>query len=318
MSFKSKENPMSLIDVHAHFVTDDYLAAALAAGCTNPDGMPGWPAWSLQEQLDDMDRREIDKAVLSISSPGVHFGNDGAAADLARAVNDEAASYAKQHPDRLTFFASLPLPDVDAAIREARRASKVLGAPGVALESHSSGGQYLGDPSLEPLWTELEQRNTAVFIHPTSPVGWEQSALGRPRPMVEFMFDTTRTITDLVLNGVLERHPGLRVIVPHSGAALALFSDRIAFFDPTNTRWRNAMKQLWFDMAGTPFPIAIPALAQVASEDHLLYGSDSCWTPAPAIDAQIQSIDVAAPPARAKSWRSLTTENAHTFFGQGK
>jgi predicted TIM-barrel fold metal-dependent hydrolase len=284
----------ALVDVHAHFLTDDYTAAARAAGHETPDGMPQWPSWTLDQQLADMDRRGIRKVMLSISSPGVHFGDDRAAGDLARAVNDDAARMARRHPERLGFFAALPLPDVDGSIREARRALDALGARGVVMESNAHG-QYLGDPALEQLWADLDERNAVVFLHPTSPIGWERTALGRPRPMLEFLFDTTRTVVDLAFTGVLDRHPNLRVIVPHSGATL----------------------RLWFDTAGTPFPIASPLLTQLAGTDHILYGSDSCWTPPLGVDAQIASIDASAAPVGSADWRELTTRNAAHLFDEG-
>lgn len=79
------------IDVHAHFVTDSYVAAARAAGVEHPDGMPGWPAWSIEEHRDMMKRSGIDKSYLSVSSPGVHFGDDTEARALAREVNEFGA-----------------------------------------------------------------------------------------------------------------------------------------------------------------------------------------------------------------------------------
>lgn len=312
----------TLVDVHAHFLTDDYTAAARAAGHETPDGMPQWPSWTLDQQLADMDRRGIRKAMLSVSSPGVHFGDDRAAGDLARAVNDDAARMARRHPERLGFFAALPLPDVDGSIREARRALDTLGARGVVMESNAHG-QYLGDPALEQLWADLDERNAVVFLHPTSPIGWERTALGRPRPMLEFLFDTTRTVVDLAFTGVLDRHPNLRVIVPHSGATLPLLSQRIEMFqelfgaDRDAMPWSEAMRRLWFDTAGTPFPIAIPLLTQLAGTDHILYGSDSCWTPPLGVDAQIASIDAASAPAGSADWRELTTRNAAQLFDEG-
>lgn len=310
----------SLIDVHAHFLTDDYVTAARAGGHEHPDGMPAFPSWSLPQQLADMDRRGIGHALLSVSSPGVHFGDDAAAADLARHVNESASGFAHEHPERLGFLASLPLPDVDAAVAEATHAIDRLGARGVIVESNAHG-QYLGDAALEPLWQQLERRTAVVFIHPTSPPGWPQTALGRPRPMLEFMFDSTRTVVDLVFAGVLQRHPGLRVVVPHSGATLPILSDRIAMFqqgflpDDGSMPWSEALRALWFDTAGTPFPTGIPVLAGLAGTDHLLYGSDSCWTPAPVVDRQIATIDAAPAPEGATDWRELTTRNAGRLLG---
>lgn len=72
--------PSALIDVHAHLLPDFYVQQATAAGHAHPDGMGGWPTWSVQAHLDLMDRNGIETAMLSMSSPGVHFGDDKAAA----------------------------------------------------------------------------------------------------------------------------------------------------------------------------------------------------------------------------------------------
>lgn len=303
-----------LVDVHAHFLTAEYVAAARAAGMERPDGMPGWPEWTLPGQIADMDARGIERALLSISSPGVAFAGERAA-ELARHVNDEGASHVRAHADRLDLLASLPLPDVDAAVVEARRALGELGARGVILESHAHG-QYLGDLALEPLWAELAARNAVVLVHPTTPVGGETTALGQPRPMLEFMFDSTRSITALVLAGVLDRHPGLRVVMPHSGAALPVLSDRVAIMQgmfagaESRERWERGLRALWFDTAGTPFPRAVPLLAGLVGTERIVYGSDSCWTPAPGVQAQLASIDGAPAPEGAASWRELLARNA--------
>jgi predicted TIM-barrel fold metal-dependent hydrolase len=268
-----------------------------------------------------MDRRRIRRVILSISSPGVHFGDDDRAGELARYVNDEASLIAAAQPDRFSFFASLPVPDVGGAVRETRRAVGELSAVGVVLESNAHG-QYLGDPALEPLWAELDQRHAVVFVHPTSPVGWEATALGRPRPMLEFHFDSTRSIVDLVFAGVLTRYPNLRVIVPHSGATLPFLSDRIGLFQQLfgaaadAMPWPEAMRRLWFDTAGTPFPTDIPVLAGIAGSEHIVYGSDSCWTPTAGVDAQIATIDAARAPEGASSWRELTTRNTEALLGR--
>lgn len=218
-----------LIDVHAHLLPDFYVQQATAAGHAHPDGMGGWPTWSVRTHLDLMDRNGIDTAMLSMSSPGVHFGDDNAARLLARRVNEYTAELTRDHPGRFGNFVSLPLPDVDGSLEEIAFAFDELDADGVALLTHAHG-VYLGDQRLDPVFVELDRRRAVVFLHPTSPVCWEQSALGRPRPMVEYIFDTARTVTDLVMAGVLTRHPNMQVIVPHGGGAVPVLADRINEF----------------------------------------------------------------------------------------
>ncbi|MFC8143517.1 amidohydrolase family protein [Streptomyces paradoxus] len=310
-----------LIDVHAHLLPDFYVQQATAAGHAHPDGMGGWPTWSVQAHLDLMDRNGIGTAMLSMSSPGVHFGDDKAARLLARRVNEYTAEVTRDHPGRFGNFASLPLPDVDGALEEITRAFDELGADGVALLTHTHG-VYLGDARLDPVFAELDRRGAVVFLHPTSPVCWEQSALGRPRPMVEYIFDTARTVTDLVMAGVLTRHPNMRVIVPHCGGAIPVLADRInefmkLFVPSEKAPSLDAVQQLralYYDMAGTAFPRQVPALLKLVGPDHVLFGSDYCWTPSPLADAHIAAIDAAEPPVEGATWRSLTTTNAQRLF----
>jgi len=309
----------ALVDVHAHFVTDSYMRQAKAAGHEHPDGMKGWPAWDVQSHLDLMDQGNIRTAMLSVSSPGTHFGSDPAARALAREVNEFGAGLKRDRPDRFGHFASLPLPDVDGSLVELAYALDELGSDGVALET-SAEGVYLGDERYLPLWTELERRSAVVFVHPTSPPGYQAVALNRPRPMLEFIFDSTRTVSDLVFAGVLTRYPHIQWIFTHGGGTLPLLADRMELFrtlfqgsDPEDPTVQDQVRSLWFDMAGTPFPNQVPALVKAFGRERLLYGSDYCWTPAGGTAAQIASLDSADQPED-DTWRALTSRNAARLF----
>jgi predicted TIM-barrel fold metal-dependent hydrolase len=274
----------SAIDVHAHFLTPQLHEAMIRSGNEQPDGMPAVPQWDPQTALAMMDRTGISAAVLSVSSPGVLLSDDPAdVRDLARAVNEEGAAIVHENPNRFGLFASLPLPDISSAIDEIRYALDDLGADGIALETHYRG-IYLGAPEFDPVMDELNDRAAVVHIHPTSPACWPQTSLGRPRPMIEFLFDTTRALTSLALNGVLDRHPAIRFIVAHSGAALPVLADRIAAFAVTENPQQpvdvlGALRRLHYDVAGFALPRALPALLSLIHTDRLLYGSDYPFTP---------------------------------------
>lgn len=214
-----------MIDLHAHFLLPEYVAAAERAGHLRPDGMPSWPEWSVRKHLSAMDAAGIDKAVLSVPSPGVHFGDDFRAGVLARRVNEAAAELGRDHPGRFGFFASLPLPDVEGALVELDYAYDVLHADGVVLLSNVAG-MYPGEPSWEPLWRALNDRSAKVLLHPTSPPQWRQVALDRPRAMIEFPFDIARAVTDLALTGVLARYPDVSFVVV-DGDLLPVIGERI-------------------------------------------------------------------------------------------
>ncbi|MFE6486800.1 amidohydrolase family protein [Streptomyces sp. NPDC057757] len=308
------------LDVHAHFVTDSYVRQAREAGHELPDGVPAWPSWSAKAHLELMDRCGIETSMLSVSSPGIHFGDDTAARRLAREVNEAGAETVREHPGRFGLFASLPLPDVDGALEEIAYAFDTLDADGVVLETNTHG-TYLGNSRLEPVWAELDRRGAVVFLHPTSPVCWEQSALGRPRPMVEFVFDTARTVTDLLMSGTLDRYRDLTVIVPHCGGALPVLADRIdgfmRMFMPQDQEGPGALDQLgrlYYDLAGPALPRQLPALLSLVGADRILYGSDHCWTPAAGVEAHVAGLDAAPAPGAAASWRALTTENARRIL----
>jgi predicted TIM-barrel fold metal-dependent hydrolase len=277
---------MAKIDVHTHFVPDCYRDALLAAGHDRPDGIKAIPEWSEELAIAAMDRLDVRTAILSISTPGVYFGDAGKAADLARQVNEEGARLAAAHPGRFGFFASLPLPDVPAAEAELAYALDTLHADGVVLETHQDG-MYLGDERLEPVYEGIARRGSVLFLHPTTAHRGEHLGLGYPRPMLEFMFDTTRSVTDMILSGVLERHPSLRVIVPHAGAALPVLAGRVELLLPLLSAdggrplpsVRESLWRLHFDLAGAPVPELLGALLSVADPDKLHYGSDYPFTP---------------------------------------
>ena len=151
---------MSLIDVHAHFLTDQYREALATAGIDQPDGFPRVPMWTAADHVAVMDRLGIEACVLSVSSPGVQFGEGLGASDatsLARHVNDVAAAAIAQHPGRFGAFASLPMSDEGESLAEIERALDGLGLDGVNLLTNVAG-VYLGDASLEPIMAELNRR----------------------------------------------------------------------------------------------------------------------------------------------------------------
>ena len=271
------------IDVHAHYLPASYRAALVDNGHGQPDGFPQIPAWSAEEHVAAMDRLGIATSLLSISSPGVHLGDGATTPDRAREVNEAGHRAVLDHPGRFGLFASIPLPDVDASIAEIAHCCDRLDVAGFAALTNV-GGTYLGDPAFRPVFRELDRRGARLFIHPTSPPCWEHTSLGRPRPMLEFFFDTTRAVVDLVLNGTVAEHPGIEFLIPHAGATLPLVADRVHAFsrllavDPAVDVLRD-LGRLHFDLAGFPVPRQLDALLTLTTIEHLHYGSDYPFTP---------------------------------------
>lgn len=307
------------IDVHAHFVPDFYRQALLDSGHQHPDGIKAIPEWSESLALSTMDRLGVAVSMISISSPGVHFGNSAKAAELARAVNEEGARVRDANPGRFGLFASLPLPDVQASVDEIHYALDVLQADGVVLETNHHG-MYLGDERLEQIYAEVSARSSVIFIHPTSPPDAGHLALGYPRPMLEFMFETTRSVTNMILSGVLDRHGQMRVIVPHAGAALSVLANRIELLLPlltppggeTPPGIRKALCRLHFDLAGAPVEELATALLSVADPQNIHYGSDFPFTPADACVELATRIDESV--ALSGLSESLSQNNSQLLF----
>jgi 6-methylsalicylate decarboxylase len=302
------------VDVHAHYLPADYRQALLDEGHDQPDGFPVLPEWSAEAHLAMMDRVGIETSMLSVSTPGVTFGADPV--EWSRRVNESGAATVREHPGRFGLFASLPVNDADAARDEAAHALDRLGADGVVLLTHADG-VYLGDPRLEPVMAELHRRRAVVFVHPTSPAGFECTALGYPRPMLEFLLDTTRAIANLVLTGTLDRYDGLRLIVPHAGAALPVVADRLGGFaslfavggrDAGEVDVVATLQRLHYEIgAGFPFPRHVDALLNLVDAGRLLYGTDFPFGGLPGIEANTEAL-VAYPGVDDERLRANTEE----------
>lgn len=289
---KSKEGEnvisMKIIDVHSHIITKEYHAYLEKNNGLLEDSMR-LPEWTEQEMIWFMDEAGIDWTLLSLSSPQPYYNSsseDGIR--TCRQVNEYCASLKEKYPDRIKFSAVLPLPDVNAALKEAEYALDHLGASGIKLASNSRG-QYLGDAELEPLFSELNARGTVVNIHPHRPEPLNGNLFtAKAIPLFEFFCDTTRAVLNMIANAVIDRYPNLKIVVPHCGAFLPNIADRANGFLPLMNRLglleqevyvKADLQKLYYDTAGNPAPDLLPLLLKIAPEDHIMYGSDYPFTP---------------------------------------
>lgn len=260
------------IDTHQHMVPPFYAQWLAARGIT-AGGLP-IPEWTAEGALDLMEAAGVAMGMLSVSTPGVHLGDDGQARDMARQVNEFAASVVQKHPSRFGFFATLTLPDVEGAIAEARYALDVLKADGVVLLTNV-GGVYLGAPAWEPLMAELNSRKAVVFVHPSDLPG--PGVEGIPPFAADFLLDTTRTAIHYAKSGCLERYPDLKVILSHGGGFVPYAAERIARIcspDGANEGGIARLRQFYFDTALSSSPYALPSLLAFADPTHITFGSD--------------------------------------------
>lgn len=262
----------SRIDTHHHIIPPAYRDWLRSRGIT-AGGMP-IPEWSVESALDLMDSSGVRTAILSVSTPGVHLGDDAEAREKAREVNEYAAAVARQTPRRFGYFATLTLPDVEGAIAEARHALDHLGADGVVLLS-SVDGKYLGHPDWEPLMAELNGRKAVVFIHPSHLPA--EPVEGIPPFAADFLLDTTRAAIHYARSGALERYPDLKIILSHAGGFLPFAAERVARIcapDGGNASGIERLQRFWFDTALSSSRYAMPSLLAFADPSRITFGSD--------------------------------------------
>jgi len=261
------------IDVHHHIVPKEYLASLASVGIKNAVGEP-FPQWDVESTIKFMDRQGIAVAITSISVPGIYFGNIDFTRKLARKCNEISARVVSQYPKRFGAFAILPLPDIEASIVELEYALDTLKLDGVVLFTNI-GGIYLGDAHYEELFFELNRRNAVVFVHPNVPPLDAMPMIIKPA-VLEFVFDTTRAIVNLIHRGATKHFPDIRFIFSHAGGTAPFITWRITF---GNKKIINQLKRFYYDTAVSATPYTLSSLLNLVESTQILYGSDYSFLP---------------------------------------
>ncbi len=281
------------IDTHHHIFPPAYLQRERDRILAPAPGLSQQIlGWTPEKAIEAMDRSGVQTAITSISTPGIWFGDGAATRCLARDCNEYAAQLSGRYKRRFGIFAALPLTDVDGSLEEIAYALDVLGADGVGLVTNYQG-VLPGDPSLAPVFDELNRRKAAVYFHPTAAQCCLNHQTGLPPAILEFPFDTTRAISSLLTSGTLARCPDIRFIFSHGGGALPMLAGRIArvvALRPELARHApqgamHALGKLYYDMVSINSAAALGALRQLADMSHLLFGSDfPYWSPGVAVE----------------------------------
>jgi predicted TIM-barrel fold metal-dependent hydrolase len=283
-SSKSGLQPNS-IDVHHHMIPDRYRKGLAALNIRTAGGVR-LPAWNLVQSQRLMDKVGITTAILSISSPGVHFGDDEAAGYLSRECNEYCAEIISGNPSRFGAFAVLPLPDVNGSLKEAEYALDTLKLDGVVMLASQSDGTFLGDRKYDDLLAELDKRKSVVFIHPTVHPTSKNLPLNIPESIIEFPFDTSRAAFNLVWTGAARRYPNIRYILAHAGGTVPYLAWRFSLLDysprvieRTGGSVLYYLKRFYYDLAISANIHALSSLQELVGPDQVLYGSDNPFLP---------------------------------------
>ena len=305
------------VDVHHHILPPPYMLQArdriLEISDRDHSALLNWtPARAIEE----MDRTGIATAITSLSLPGVWFGGAQAARSLARTCNDYAAQMTKDYPGRFGLFAVVPLPDVEGSLREIAYAFDVLKADGIGLVSNYDD-KWPGDPSFAPVFDELNRRKAVVFIHPTAPSCCSHLMPGIAASTVEFLFDTSRAILSLLVNGTLSRFPDIRFIFCHAGGTMPMLAARTNAFVERHKDVAERvpdgvaveLRKLYYDVANSVNPSSMAALMKLVPTSQLLFGSDFPYVP-PAVTAnQLDHFGLSA-----SELEAINRENAAHLF----
>ncbi len=246
-------------------------------------------------KLADMDEAGIERTMVSINDPGPEtFGTDGPAA--ARICNDWIADLGQRYPGRFSGLAVLPLQDMNAALKELDRCVGKLGMKGILLYSNLAG-KFPDEEEFRELFAEAERRDIPILLHPAHPVTFDETEGHGMTAGLGLMFDTTIALARIILAGILERHPRLKLVCPHAGGALPYLIGRIDH--QTQVLKRGAehiakppseyLRQVYLD-AVSPIPLAIRYGIDYVGVERMLYSSDHPWVDPKTIAAHIQSL----------------------------
>ena len=259
------------VDTHTHFSIPKLYDLASARGVQQATLKDWTPAKMLQQ----MEEGGVATSIMSISDPGVHFGDNTAARALARECNEFAAKVVRDNPARFGFFAVLPLPDVDGALAEAEYALDTLEADGIGVLS-SYEGKYLGNPAFAPLMDELNRRKAVVYCHPYCAACGAQTTLTDAQNRgVEFVFDTTRTILSLLQTATVARCPDINFIWSHGGGTVPYITSRLQGAGqklPKGVMYE--LQKFYYDTAQAFNPYTLPSFRKFVPVSQILFGTD--------------------------------------------
>lgn len=238
--------------------------------------------WDATVRMKEMDDTEVTVQVLStIPVLFNYWANPKHGLETSRFFNDHIASVVEQHPHRFAGLGTVPLQDIDLAIKEMERCIVSLKMPGIEIGSNING-RNLSDPYFNPFWEAAEKLGASIFVHPWEMMGendmqryWLPWLVGMPA-------ETSRAICSMIFGGVFERYPYLKVAFAHGGGSFPATIGRIehgfnvrpdlcAIDNPHNPR--NYIGKFWID-ALVHDEKALDFIVDVMGGDKICMGSD--------------------------------------------
>jgi 6-methylsalicylate decarboxylase len=276
------------IDVHSHMIPP-FLLQELLNSPDVPAGLklPAARDWTAARTIESLDRHGVATAVLSAVPlhAALNRMNKDAVAQLARRMNEFAATLRQDHRGRFGLFSFLPMPDVERSLAEIEYSLDTLKANGVGLFT-TYGDQSIADPAFLPVLEELHRRKAIVFCHPDLP-----DCCGKPTSVVGnvvaastgFPYDTGRAVFGLLLSGTLSRYPDIRWIFCHGGGPVPVLAGRVREMARSLESLQQAvprgvdheLRRLYYETANATNAPAMSALLNYVPFSQVLFGSDA-------------------------------------------
>jgi len=309
-----------IIDVHHHFMAPEVekvIATKMNQNSTyytNFITLNQWRNWSPASDVEIMDKQGVQTALLSVTTPGVDFGNAGESKNLARQFNEYGAKMVSDFKGRFGLFAVLPLPDIDNTLKEIEYVFDTLKVDGVGLLT-SYSTRWLGDRMYQPVFDELNRRNAVVYTHPIDAPCCRDLQAGVGPTTFEFPTDTTRAILSLLYptpppgeagrgrgaapgeagrggrgrgpapESPAERYSNIKFIFSHGGGTLPSVIERIGIggadtlndilAKPAESNSRLAqLRRFYYDTATSTNIVQMQALKTIAGVSQIVFGTD--------------------------------------------
>lgn len=271
----SEEAAARRIDVHYHIAPPAWAAVLGARQMQR-----AWNGWSPAKAVEDMDRDGVERAIVSITTPGVWRGDAASSRRLARECNDFAAKMRSDYPGRFGIFAAIPLPDTDGSLAEIAHALDTLKADGIGLLT-SYGDKWLGDEAFATVFAELNRRKAVVYTHPTVADCCRNIATGVAPSLIEYGTDTSRAIAQIVFGGTARRFPDIRLIFSHAGGTVPFLIERFVIAARNKATAANvpdgpeaALRRFYYDTAQAAMAAPMAALRTIVPVSQILFGTD--------------------------------------------
>ena len=282
-----------IIDVFNHFMPSAYferlrrLVPEHAAATAFPRLRT---LWDLDARLKLLDQFGDYAQVLSLANPPIELlGPPDATPELARMANDGLAELTRRHPERFpAFIASLPMNDVDAALREIDRAIGELGARGIQVFTNVAG-EPLSAKKFRPVFARMVEHDLPVWVHPMrGPQFSDYAGESASHDEIWFTFgwpyETTACMTRLIYSGLLDELPNAKIITHHMGGMIPYFAGRIGlgfrqifFGTPETNPGADALRKAPLDYFRMLYAdTALNGEAAATRCGHAFFGTEHC------------------------------------------